>query len=65
MQNLRACETCRYWVREGERVEGVYGTCRRHPPMGESLIFGNLAFADFPRTLGQAWCGEYVQEKRR
>lgn len=65
MQNPRACETCRYWVREDERMEGVYGTCRRHPPTMGGLVFGSLAFAEFPRTFGDAWCAEYVQEKKR
>lgn len=63
-----ACENCKFWARE---IKEHYGSddfvseCNRFPPsLGEinniSPYETTIHLAQWPMTLGDSWCGEYV-----
>lgn len=57
MNNIR-CENCRWWI---AIKDSIYGECHRYPPP----IFGTEHFLKpteflFPKTTGNNFCGEFV-----
>jgi hypothetical protein len=52
--NPSACQTCRFWERAPDPVDGTeLGMCRRFPP----------TYDGWPMTGPDDWCGEYDQNE--
>lgn len=60
-----ACDTCRFFG--GERVKGLYGSCRIDAPTISSSAVpgGNEWFGQWPWVKTDDWCGRYASDKDR
>jgi hypothetical protein len=50
-----SCSKCNYWIKNADKPEGQ-GDCRRYAPRPGAV-------AAWPKTPGDAWCGEYKPRK--
>lgn len=58
-----ACVTCKFWsgkLRIDNDRPPEYGECRRNPPRVDTRTPGNDPNAQWPTTMPDHWCGEYL-----
>lgn len=60
---MAECKNCRFWVPDTKQNPewASSGECHRFPPLSSGSI-DRPAFATFPVTFRNAWCGEYQRK---
>src|SRR5688572_840799 len=70
-----SCENCRFFKPVGSKAQGIYGHCRRKPPVVVTVRARSVARAGslapvrpatvWPQVLPQDWCGEHKLTDRK
>jgi hypothetical protein len=63
MNNRKACEVCAYWQQMDDAHSDFIGLCRRYAPRTVKDA-SDITFRNWPATLSDDWCGEFVDSGR-
>lgn len=61
------CETCRFWDDVTTSNPGVFGYCRRNPPLAYGQVHAMNTYIEptagtWPVTAAIDWCGEFSRK---